>query len=715
MMESDAKDKLRFANWLRSLALPEAEGLTVESFSEALTDGILLLKVVDLTRPGSVDWSKVNWNSQNNFKKLANCNLAVSCIQQTIEVEGLVRGKDIVDKTEKAVLSLLWVLMREYFSRNHGVKSEEQFKEIANQYLPLGTEGFIAAVQEEDLDSEPLMIVLYYGDEGEIFMTFHDESKLDCSLLPQNFDQLVTCNVPPTSPISFTINSHQFKKCKSKSKMVDETDNTSATMEEFLIPSSLKVERKMITQIASEDKIAANVESPMKNPILHQTYSIEAFNNLVNFVESEKEMKKSYRRNKLEQELVETPSSLLEKTAVHPTIMVNKCQEDYPNVEAFNDKHSTMSSRLYSHRKRVMNVLGPIDQNKAKSYNKPQGKVSDRSRSPLVSKIEACYSSVGAQAIQKKHNFKDCENLNSPASTDYYLSCNANSVVPTISKFDKATRESVLLNKSPTSHIRAKNLMDEVKEFGARRIEEFKTLTENMTTFLFILSSKKLQNLFTKPLEEYFNTKNYNNFRVGDTRHTTPFILKIGQQHSQESLLKLNKANMFFEAEVSVPCHPHVDDDDGKSTFSEVQAKVAAVLELQKVSISISSLLAEFSESAAKKALVCVSNQLEELATMPTSVTESLFQKIMKIKDLKLKEKIGAKRIEGLIRSLQKLHQDQKKEKLLFKYEVENSNYLPPSQANKVTLEGLKQKYKVALKQRVLSGLASESSRLILV
>ena len=101
--------------------------------------------------------------------------------------EGVASGRDLVDGKPKACLGLMWMLMRVYFEQKHGIKSEEEFKAIAEQFLvsevpeprletsvDLPTAG--AAVIVEQLELEPLMIVLYYGDEGEVFMTFHDES-----------------------------------------------------------------------------------------------------------------------------------------------------------------------------------------------------------------------------------------------------------------------------------------------------------------------------------------------------------------------------------------------------------------------------------------------------------------------------------------------------------------------------------------------------------
>lgn len=709
-MECDQKDKTRFTNWLRTLGFPETESLDSDTFYKSLNNGILLLKVIDVTRPGSVDWSKVNWNSQNTFKLLANCNLAVSVLQQTADVEGLVRGKDIVEENPKAVLSLLWVLMREYFARNHGVKSEEQFKEIANQYLPQGENGFIAAVDHAELDSELLMIVLYYGEEGEIFMTFHDESKLDCSLLPTNFGELECRPQTSDKPVQFTMKKGTIAKSKRIEKRDEVSDEPSETMKPIQPAIFIAEKVKEITEKAKEKsiKIESQIADDRKVIIKEEKVNLVTLTSNgeevpILFKEQKLKFKKSRNVGSKKDQQQDIPTPNIISSFILPTITVTRPTDMPAEHDLPHEYQSTMSSRMYSHRKRVMNVLGPVDTNKAKSCNKPPAKPS-RSRSPMVAKIEACYASVGGvPANPKFEDYKDCENMHSPASTDYYLSCNPKNNLNSISKFDKATRESVLKNKSPKKGIQARILMEEKQTYGVKRLEEMKILSDRMTTFLFILSSSKLQKHFEKPLEEYTKTKHFTNFRVGETRHTTPAILKFGKALSHESQLRLNKINIFFEAEVTLPeVFQGESSWDTKSEFSEAQAKVAAELELQQVSLTVGTLLADFRDSPAKKALQCVAEKIEEIVSMPFSVTASLFDKVLKSK-LNIKEKIVVKRIEGLLKSVQKSGQDSKPKITLIKPEIKTMDYLQKDKLNSMILDGLKNSYKSILKQKVLN------------
>lgn len=198
MIEMDERDVTRFINWIASVEQAGLERLTRENFCAKLSDGIAFLRLMEAIEPGVVDWSRVNLHTENKFKLLANCNLVVSLMQAFNFSEGLVRGRDLVEGKLKSMLSLMWLLMREFYLRKHNIQSEEEFQAIANQYLEVvlnHTQSLVLAAAPDSEDVESLRIVLYYGEEGEIFMTFHDESELMCPLLPENFEELLRQNL----------------------------------------------------------------------------------------------------------------------------------------------------------------------------------------------------------------------------------------------------------------------------------------------------------------------------------------------------------------------------------------------------------------------------------------------------------------------------------------------------------------------------------------
>ena len=51
------------------------------------------------------------------------------------------------------------------------------------------------------MDGDLLMLVFYYGEEGEVFQVFHDEDELDCPKLPLSFEDKIKVPVPAESSL----------------------------------------------------------------------------------------------------------------------------------------------------------------------------------------------------------------------------------------------------------------------------------------------------------------------------------------------------------------------------------------------------------------------------------------------------------------------------------------------------------------------------------
>lgn len=101
-----SREERAFKFWLQSL------GFDVNSLSEDLSDGVVLLELENKVFPGSVDMSKVNYNPSNKFKMVENVNLVVSTAQKcklsTVNIGGL----DILEGKKKMILAIVWQLMR---------------------------------------------------------------------------------------------------------------------------------------------------------------------------------------------------------------------------------------------------------------------------------------------------------------------------------------------------------------------------------------------------------------------------------------------------------------------------------------------------------------------------------------------------------------------------------------------------------------------------
>jgi plastin-1 len=82
----------------------------VNSVTQDLQDGLILLRVIDQIEPGIVEWRRVHRDPNNPFKRVENCNYAVSLIQKMgIPLKGIV-GEDIVRGGAKFTISLCWQL-----------------------------------------------------------------------------------------------------------------------------------------------------------------------------------------------------------------------------------------------------------------------------------------------------------------------------------------------------------------------------------------------------------------------------------------------------------------------------------------------------------------------------------------------------------------------------------------------------------------------------
>ena len=99
------------------------------------------------------------------------------------------------------------------------------------------------------------MIILYYGEEGEVFMTFHDESQLDCLLLPTEFSQLFRNPVERKSDGALICYNNISQTVKSKSKLKQLTDER---VENSKSEPKVMLEIRKVTLLGTDCKDAVN-------------------------------------------------------------------------------------------------------------------------------------------------------------------------------------------------------------------------------------------------------------------------------------------------------------------------------------------------------------------------------------------------------------------------------------------------------------------------
>ncbi|GMH63669.1 hypothetical protein TrLO_g4313, partial [Triparma laevis f. longispina] len=107
----DTREERIFRMWINSLNI---EGLYINDLFGDLTDGVAILKIMDKVEPGIVSWRKVNMSPKNKFKRVENCNYAVTLAKQMKFSMVNIGGLDICDKNKKLILGIIWQLMRRH-------------------------------------------------------------------------------------------------------------------------------------------------------------------------------------------------------------------------------------------------------------------------------------------------------------------------------------------------------------------------------------------------------------------------------------------------------------------------------------------------------------------------------------------------------------------------------------------------------------------------
>lgn len=113
LFESEGDRESRtFALWMNSLGVEPF----VNSIPADLADGRILLQVLDIVQPGSVNWKRASkpTGKLTRFQALENTNLVVEiCHSLKFSVVGI-QGADITDGVKKLTLALVWQMMRQH-------------------------------------------------------------------------------------------------------------------------------------------------------------------------------------------------------------------------------------------------------------------------------------------------------------------------------------------------------------------------------------------------------------------------------------------------------------------------------------------------------------------------------------------------------------------------------------------------------------------------
>ena len=137
LLEDDdegGREERSFRTWINSLKL---EGVKkVNNLYEECRSAILLLKMIDKIKPGTVQWKKVELKTKNPFKIGVNCQEVIDASKRSGYSIISIGNKDIQEGKKKHILAIVWQLMRAHTLKIIGEKSEEELIQWANSKVP---------------------------------------------------------------------------------------------------------------------------------------------------------------------------------------------------------------------------------------------------------------------------------------------------------------------------------------------------------------------------------------------------------------------------------------------------------------------------------------------------------------------------------------------------------------------------------------------------
>ena len=146
--DEGGREERSFRTWINSLKL---EGVKkVNNLYEECRSAILLLKMIDKIKPGTVEWKKVELKTKNPFKIGVNCQEVIDASKRSGYSIISIGNKDIQEGKKKHILAIVWQLMRAHTLKIIGEKSEEELIAWANSKVSEGRQ--IKSLKEKKLN-----------------------------------------------------------------------------------------------------------------------------------------------------------------------------------------------------------------------------------------------------------------------------------------------------------------------------------------------------------------------------------------------------------------------------------------------------------------------------------------------------------------------------------------------------------------------------------
>ena len=124
-----------YTRWINNFGI---ESVLVSNLVEECRDGVLLCKVIDKIKPGSITWKSVREAPKNDFDRNNNNNHAVQTMKNVFgnktKLVGI-GGVDITKGERKLVLATIWQLVKVHYLFLVGDKTEADIVAWANELV----------------------------------------------------------------------------------------------------------------------------------------------------------------------------------------------------------------------------------------------------------------------------------------------------------------------------------------------------------------------------------------------------------------------------------------------------------------------------------------------------------------------------------------------------------------------------------------------------
>lgn len=127
-----SREERSFRFWINSLNI---EDVYIDNLYDDVSDGLVILKVLDKLQPGSVNWKLIDKKPNNTYKKGINCSQAVEVSKKLgLKLPGI-SGTDFVNGVKKNILAVVWQLVKLNYTKIIGSLSEDDLVKWANNLV----------------------------------------------------------------------------------------------------------------------------------------------------------------------------------------------------------------------------------------------------------------------------------------------------------------------------------------------------------------------------------------------------------------------------------------------------------------------------------------------------------------------------------------------------------------------------------------------------